>query len=506
MILKHSIFFNLALIIILFVSSYSCGPKKAVDNLASTEAQMNKTAIISGKILHREIYPNTKEIKLIMPDFHGNVTTLLAKINETGEFKFEFFPIVKREIKLLPVVNDLVISPGDSMLIVADCKDIGNVTISGDGALLNSQICKFGKFFLQGYNSDYQMPNMEFKKYCNTEREKYYVKLKELKQSERLTTEFELWIRNKIELDYSIALYNYPIRHYARTKEALTDSADFYSFVQDVPKFFDRTIVVFENFKISEPLTWLGHREIRNKYLKEIEQKDTSVNSLIEKEMVLKTDTTYLSQFKLATFFANNLSSNTTAAFDRNRAALDKKITNPFLKNTLTNYAERVRSYNQNPKIFSDELLGNSNNAEINKLISVNQKTGKNLVKEIIENNPNKVLYIDIWASWCQPCIIAMPYSKQLMKDFAGRDVEFIYINILDRVGSWQKTIKELGIEGKHFYCNEAETIAIRKRFNSPGVPFYLLTNKKGVIVDYGYHVVPQNEYTKQAIERLLNE
>jgi hypothetical protein len=92
------------------------------------------------------------------------------------------------------------------------------------------------------------------------------------------------------------------------------------------------------------------------------------------------------------------------------------------------------------------------------------------------------------------------------MKDFAGRDVEFIYINILDRVDSWQKTIKELGIEGKHFYCDGVETIAIRKRFNNPGVPFYLLTNKKGVIVDYGYHIVPQNEYTRQAIERLLNE
>jgi len=503
------IILNFVMILIILSCSSTTNNKNVVNNQGITEPKIvpiEKSAIITGKIINKEIYPQTKEIKLIIPDFEGNETDLFSEINEKGEFRFEFFPKTKREIKLLPIANDLVIGPGDSLYVVTDFKDIGNVSFSGDGASLNTQICKFSKFFLQGYNSDYQMPNKEFKEFCNSEKEKYFEKLQKLKQNQTLTIEFINWITTKIELNYCKALLDYPRIHYGRTKEILTDSTEYYSFVEDIPKFFNNSVIVFENFKISYQLLWPKYLKIRNKYAKEIEKKDTSINSLMEKEMILMTDSSYLSQFYLATFFANTLNSNITFVFDRNRSDINKKINDPFLKVTLIDYFERVGLYNKNPKITSDALLGNTNNVEFNNRISINQSLGKNLVKDIIDGNPNKVIYIDIWSSWCPGCRQNMPYSNKLIKDFAGKDVEFIFINVLDNVDSWRRMVKEFEIGGKHFYCNQAETMALRKRFNYPGVPFYLMIDKKGVIVDYGYHIVPQNGYTKQAIERLLKE
>lgn len=503
------ILLNWVMILTILSCSFAGNKKNVVNKEDATELkiiQIEKSAVITGKILNRDIYPQTKEIKLIIPDFEGNETDLFSEINEKGEFRFEFFPKTKREIKLVPIENALVIGPGDSLYIVKDFKDIGNISFSGDGATLNSQICKFSKFFLQGYNSDYQMPNKEFKQYCNAEKDKYYEKLLELKQSQNLTNDFINWITCKIELDYCSALLDYPRNHFGRTKETLTDSTDYYSFVDKVPTLFNNSVVVSENFKISYKLLWPQVLKIMNKYAENIAKKDTIVNCLIEKDLISMTDSSYLSQFYLAAFFANTLNSNLAFIFKRNSSEINSKISDPFLKVTLTDYFERVSLYNKNPKTISNALLGNTSNVEFNNRISLNQSAGKNLVKEIIEGNPNKVIYIDIWSSWCPGCRQNMPYSNKLIKDFTGKDVEFIFINVLDNIDSWKKMIKELEIGGKHFYCNQAETMALRKRFNYPGVPFYLMIDKKGVIVDYGYHIVPQNGYTKQAIERLLKE
>jgi len=503
------ILLNWVMILVILSCSSSGNKKNTINKRSKTESkivQIGKSALISGKIINKEIYPQTKEIELIIPDFEGNETDLFSEIDEKGEFRFEFFPKTKREMKLLPIANDFVCGPGDSLYLVMDFKDIGNVNFSGDGASLNTQICKYSKFFLQGYNSDYQMPNKEFKEFCNSEKEKYFDKLHELKQNQTLTVEFINWITTKIELDYCKALLDYPRIHFGRTKEILKDSTEYYSFVDKVPKLFNNSIIVSENFKISSKLLWPQILKIMKKYAKEIANKDTIVNRLIERDLILMTDNSYLSQFYLATFFANTLNSNVTFVFDRNRSDIDKKISDPFLKVTLMDYFDRVSLYNKNPKITSDALLGNTGNVEFNNRISLNQSVDKNLVKEIIDGNPNKVIYIDIWSSWCPGCRQNMRYSNKLIKDFAGKDVEFIFINVLDNIESWRKMIKELEIGGKHFYCDQAETMVLRKRFNYPGVPFYLMIDKKGVIVDYGYHIVPQNGYTKQAIERLLKE
>jgi thiol-disulfide isomerase/thioredoxin len=274
--------------------------------------------------------------------------------------------------------------------------------------------------------------------------------------------------------------------------------------VDKVPKLFNSQIIASENFKNAYQLLWPELKILRQKYAENIAMKDTTVNNLIEKELISSTDTSHLSQFKLAAFFANTMYQHLTVPFDRNRTEIEEKITDPFLKITLNDYFERVNTYNKNPKVTSDALLGNTGNFEITNRISLNQPEGKNLVKEIIDGNPNKVIYIDIWSMGCPPCLTNMPYSKKLMKEFEGKPVEFVFINLDDDIEAWQKKIKELELGGKHYRCDPAEARVFLKRFNYPGVPFQLLVNKKGVIVDYGYHVVPQNDYTRQTIERLL--
>ncbi len=95
-----------------------------------------------------------------------------------------------------------------------------------------------------------------------------------------------------------------------------------------------------------------------------------------------------------------------------------------------------------------------------------------------------KVVYIDFWAPWCGPCMGEMPYSKELQKELAGKDVVFLYIGLSCSKQSWQYTIKEMGIEGEHYFANENDGKLLSQKFNISGIPRYVLVGKDGKVAD----------------------
>lgn len=48
-----------------------------------------------------------------------------------------------------------------------------------------------------------------------------------------------------------------------------------------------------------------------------------------------------------------------------------------------------------------------------------------------------KVVYLDFWADWCSPCLAEMPASNELRRQFAGRDVVFVYISLDRQPVAW---------------------------------------------------------------------
>lgn len=52
-----------------------------------------------------------------------------------------------------------------------------------------------------------------------------------------------------------------------------------------------------------------------------------------------------------------------------------------------------------------------------------------------------KYVFIDLWASWCIPCIKEIPHLKQLEKDLQNKDVVFLSISIDTNVAAWKKKV-----------------------------------------------------------------
>ena len=124
----------------------------------SAELDQGQKAIITGRISNRDVYPHVKWLEIKLLDFQGNETTHSSPITEDGMFRFEIYPITTREISFVPVEDRIVISPGDSLYIEKDFRNITHTVFGGTSAELNKQINTFRNQYLGRYTQPYELP------------------------------------------------------------------------------------------------------------------------------------------------------------------------------------------------------------------------------------------------------------------------------------------------------------------------------------------------------------
>ena len=95
----------------------------------------------------------------------------------------------------------------------------------------------------------------------------------------------------------------------------------------------------------------------------------------------------------------------------------------------------------------------------------------------------DKTLIVDIWATWCVPCISDMTNSKQLHEDSKSLPIEYVYLctSSGSDIDTWKERIATLKTSGTHIFINEELEMAFRKKLNADGgYPTYIVINKAG--------------------------
>lgn len=118
---------------------------------------------------------------------------------------------------------------------------------------------------------------------------------------------------------------------------------------------------------------------------------------------------------------------------------------------------------------------------------------------DLLKANKGKIVYVDFWASWCRPCIEAMPDAQKLRAKYAADSVAFIYISMDEKRTDWIKSIDRAllkSVSGSYILLNPTQS-SLNKKFNLNTIPRYLLYGKDGKLVSQdapGPEVMLQNK------------
>ncbi len=158
-------------------------------------------------------------------------------------------------------------------------------------------------------------------------------------------------------------------------------------------------------------------------------------------------------------------------------------------------YAEQQR---QNEEKVKSVIAPNSNVAGLT--------DGKAIVEKMIEPYKGKIIYMDVWGTWCQPCVRAIkasPTMKDAVKDY---DVVYLYFEYGSPESVWKSAIADLNLikpNYVHYQLPSEQQEAVIKYLGVDGFPSYFLFDKNGNMESLDRSHIGDIEGFKKKIEEL---
>ncbi|WP_406825604.1 thioredoxin-like domain-containing protein [Pedobacter sp. KACC 23697] len=136
--------------------------------------------------------------------------------------------------------------------------------------------------------------------------------------------------------------------------------------------------------------------------------------------------------------------------------------------------------------------------------VLINTKGNKSTWANLITQNKGKVVYVDLWASWCAPCKAEMPASHLLRKQYTNKAITFIYLSLDEKQADWKSSAASLKLpEGNSFLAEGDFEAKLARDLKITSIPRYLLISKSGQIV-LPDAPRPSEAILKLEIEKLL--
>ena len=156
------------------------------------------------------------------------------------------------------------------------------------------------------------------------------------------------------------------------------------------------------------------------------------------------------------------------------------EIKNDYFRQQVINqrdyYAELVRQNEEAVK----KVIAPASNVE-------GLTDGKAIIDKIVEPYKGKIVYMDVWGTWCKPCIEDIKTSPKLKESVKDYDIVYIYFHIggdmEESPDVWKGAIAELGLTKPnyvHYLIPRPQQKMVTDYLKVEGYPSYYLFDKQG--------------------------
>lgn len=429
-----------------------------VATIISCTSEINtEYAIISGKIT------NSTSNKITVYSEFNSDNKIEITLNEDGTFKdtlkmatdFYFWRQGRNRL-------NFYLPKGDHLIVNYDAKEKDStIQISGSVANINQYLIEKERLYatVRGDRKKLYLKNEEdFKEHLlkiKTAQEELLIKTDNIPDDFRANEIKELNFQHL----YALSIYQSYHGYYIKDREFKTSE----NFLSDL-----------KNIDIENENDFLFSRSYRSL----ISSKLREESSLIAKKDTIPSDVAYL-----------------TAIAKLKNKLIKNKLLFDDAKYGIT-YTENLEDYYA---IYAKNSTDKDNNAKIEKdykKIKALAKGSPSPTFEDYENNAGgktsfkelngKYTYIDVWATWCGPCIAEIPSLKKLEKEFHNKNIEFVSISIdqLKDHDKWKKMIVDKELGGMQLFADNNWESRFVQDYMIKGIPRFILVDPEGNIVN----------------------
>ncbi|MEO8398469.1 MAG: TlpA disulfide reductase family protein [Ignavibacteriaceae bacterium] len=138
-----------------------------------------------------------------------------------------------------------------------------------------------------------------------------------------------------------------------------------------------------------------------------------------------------------------------------------------------------LKEVEENPNHLRNSSSKKENKIEVKKI-------GESELQQRIENRNGKILFINVWATWCVPCVEEFPDIVKIANEYKNKDVEFLSLSV-DFESQIDSTVipflKKLNVNFPVLLINEKESEKIIDLLNrnwSGAIPATFIYDKQG--------------------------
>ena len=112
---------------------------------------------------------------------------------------------------------------------------------------------------------------------------------------------------------------------------------------------------------------------------------------------------------------------------------------------------------------------------------------GEKLLGEIVKPFEGRIVWIDVWGSWCHPCLENLSHAAEVRKVLEDYDIVYLYLANQTTDEAMKNIIAEYGLSGDnivHYNLPRPQQAAIESYLKVTAFPAYRLVNRHGALLD----------------------